>query len=658
MSTIRINKLEDLSGNNSVTIPEINKSVGRFCGSSSIQPTKRLNGDPLQISDEWSNPLDGLPYWWNGSSWVALDANAKLLSQSLSNKTDDSKGTAMLGDRGSTLDKTLQAVSISVARSVLWPGYPGAALNSIISYVESVGGGVVSIPSGSFELETEVLTRDKVEVEGQGGATNGPATNLNWRGVGWGFRYAPTTFSHSCHSLRGFKLTGGNLEGNNGIRISDTFGYRLSDITVSGFVNGIGINLHNVLYWTEGTRFDRVTLYNNKINIACTRAASSSFDSFGYSSFRDVTISVLNGQTAVLIGDDSQNTGKHNLYNSWVDIHLWFEQGNGKGFHFGTAGQISDSNGIVRSEILGLASTYTGSLFSMTTPGGTGFLNWQGAFFNSQKEVNGGPLLNYGAAGPMKFRDVGQRGPGGPQAAAKWFRVCSMDDQEASFHGTVRMVPGFSGAANRTSKVDFVFGARGGATLYKPLFNASGEGFNGTGAGSGRFVLAKDATGKHFLYFYRPPFTNIAVFEYAYDPTLDFTQTIEYWDVVTDPTATAGLTVMWDSRFHAAQQSFVGDEMVFAGSREFFRFSGDGVTKVFNIPHGLVNSLGQATSPGWYSVAAVSGAATTAVIHSQDGNETNIVITFKTAPVVGSDNVILAAEWGRNRYNRNSRPIT
>lgn len=68
-------------------------------------------------------------------------------------------------------------------------------------------------------------------------------------------------------------------------------------------------------------------------------------------------------------------------------------------------------------------------------------------------------------------------------------------------------------------------------------------------------------------------------------------------------------------------------------------FSGNGSTTVFNIPHGAGGS------PNNYWALPISEAATGKHTVTRDG--TNIVITFTTAPVSGTNNVKF--RWGSHR---------
>lgn len=58
-------------------------SVVRWCGNSTTPPTTRLDGSPLEISDEYGNLTDNLRYNWNGTAWIALNSSAQQLEERL-----------------------------------------------------------------------------------------------------------------------------------------------------------------------------------------------------------------------------------------------------------------------------------------------------------------------------------------------------------------------------------------------------------------------------------------------------------------------------------------------------------------------------------------------------------------------------------------------
>lgn len=68
-------------------------STVRWCGNHTEAPTTRLDGSPLEISDEYGNLTDHLRYNWTGTSWVALNSSAQDLEVRLSGND----GAEMIG---------------------------------------------------------------------------------------------------------------------------------------------------------------------------------------------------------------------------------------------------------------------------------------------------------------------------------------------------------------------------------------------------------------------------------------------------------------------------------------------------------------------------------------------------------------------------------
>lgn len=79
MSKVRVNKLEDLAGNNGILVSDINKatqSALRVLKPALVLPTTRDNGSPLQVGDIITNLTDGFEYKYTGSGWLSTDSNS------------------------------------------------------------------------------------------------------------------------------------------------------------------------------------------------------------------------------------------------------------------------------------------------------------------------------------------------------------------------------------------------------------------------------------------------------------------------------------------------------------------------------------------------------------------------------------------------------
>lgn len=77
-------------------------------GSHAENPAVRNNGQPLQPGDETWNSTDKQPYWWDGSSWLALNSSSKQLESELSSSQG---GTKVFAKR--TVEPNAQVFSIA-----------------------------------------------------------------------------------------------------------------------------------------------------------------------------------------------------------------------------------------------------------------------------------------------------------------------------------------------------------------------------------------------------------------------------------------------------------------------------------------------------------------------------------------------------------------
>lgn len=93
-------------------------SVVRWCGNSTTPPTTRLDGSPLEISDEYGNLTDNLRYNWTGTSWIALNSSAQQLEVALASPG----GTNKIGFERSKLGAAVSALSkfLSAKKYSIW----------------------------------------------------------------------------------------------------------------------------------------------------------------------------------------------------------------------------------------------------------------------------------------------------------------------------------------------------------------------------------------------------------------------------------------------------------------------------------------------------------------------------------------------------------
>lgn len=575
---------------------------------------------------------------------AGIEADNASLATTLANSSDPAKGIAIVGFKApgtNTLGRTSRAKvieTVSVTDYALWaPGTYAAAIQQAIDDLSSLGRGIIEIPvKGTFPLEQTVNLKRDVILRGSGLES----TFLTWNGNGPAIKFAPLTpltFNPGCHAIETISIIGGNNPLAIGVQISDTFAFRIENVGIGAFTQGRGLELRNINKWTEGTILLNTRIGNNKIGIAFVREAAAT-DSFGYTRFLNASIDVRDGQTGMLVGDDTVTTTLVSLYNSILNCNIWLSGNNATGISFGQNSVISDGNGLLNGE----NSTGTGCV--MVEPN-----TLTSGFRNSDVFVRSSPLNDSETiAGRFrdfrykKIRDVGEQRPG-QGTVPQWFKVAKIDATFGLFTGRVSTQSQTGASANRSATCDFAFGVAGGSPL--PQFTVSGEGFNGSTTPYSRFKLATDGVDT-FLYYLRPSFTHVCVFEYSYNWARN--DTVELWETSADPSSIGGLTVTWDSFNNAAQQGFNGDEQNFTGQRQIVTTNGS--TTVYNIPHAL------GVAPEYYFAVAMSADATSTEISSVTADATNIIVTFKAATPAGTGNVKFAVEYARKQFRKQARP--
>jgi hypothetical protein len=551
------------------------------------------------------------------------------------------------------------AGAMQAYRAVDYPGWAsglyGTAIMAAMEACEAGGLGVVSVPGGVLPLDVPVRVLKNCIMDCAGR----DKTIYEWNGDGPGVYYDPNSTGsvrHGCHAARNFTIRPGvpdeNLNPNSvGLAISDTFGFELRDVGIFGYKLSDGLKLHNKAAWTEGTILDGVRISRCKRNLSFRREAMAS-DSFGYTTAKNVSLNALeDGQIAVSIGE-SGSTLPINIYNSDLLINIW-NSGTSTGFDFAENAWISSSCGFMRCENPPEGAEYTGQFIRKAAPQNCGFKDFDGVIRTSHYSLGEDHQLKMRSLKYRNIRDIGEHRQGGLRSPVQWFRVAKIGATYSAFAGSVRVQCTEGLSAFRYANATFSFGAAGNAAGgYVPLFAVDGDGFNGNGDHFARFVLAKDAAGDHWLYFKRPAFSGLCVFEYEYERTFPAGQTIEYWDKSVDPVGIAGLTIVWDSVNKPAQSQYNGDEQVFTGQRGMISFNGNGTTTRFFVAHAL------GVIPEYFTAVATSTVAINGKIAQVTATSTDVVIDFVTAPVSGTGNIVVAVEYARKMFNNRFRPTT
>ncbi|WP_409345947.1 hypothetical protein [Paenibacillus sp. MBLB4367] len=537
-----------------------------------------------------------------------------------------------------------------VVDSDLWLTDPTAAVKAVLG-LAAVNGGVVLIPAGTHNFTASggnIELPPNVILAGEGVGV----TNLVWNGDGYLFRYWRSSATWggavgTSHAITDLSMNGGDNLNSTAVEISDTYGFKLRNISMYGFTGGSGLVLHTRNFWVEGTTLENVSISNCKRHIVFKRQpGTANMPSYGYTTFRNVSLNVRDGQIGMLVGDDAYHNAQHEIYNAILEVNIW-TTGNSIGVAFGKNGTIRDSSGIFRCETPPEGAPFSGSFFQITYPETSGMFNFDGLVRTSHLSKAEDWRNTWRDLRYQKLRDIGEPKAGGLQNFAQWFRICRIGGDKSLFSGRVRMTTDYGKASYRTASAEFAFGVRGNeAGGFKPIFTVDGDGFNGTSDVFAKFSVYADASGKYWLYFRRPKYTNYCVFEYTYD--LYPQGTFEYWDKTDSPEADASLTKVWDSVSYPSQASYIGDEMVFTGQRAIASANGG------NVAYQVAHQLGIA--PEWYTATALSADANAVGISSITADASNITVTFKSATPAGSGNIKFGVEWGRKQFNNRFRP--
>ncbi|TXK85316.1 hypothetical protein [Paenibacillus sp. N3.4] len=622
----------------------------RICGA--FRPQVRINQewDVLEFTS-----ADGITtgYRWAGARPHTTTANSPTADGGISDTAWVAVYQAGLEDALAENSGVLLVGSAKpvwrVIDSALWHSDSTAAIKTVLG-LAAVEGGVVLIPAGSYDFTASGGNIDlppNVIISGEGVGV----TNLIWNGDGYLFRYwrSSTTWSGAVgtnHAITDLSINGGNNLNSIAVEVSDTYGFKLRNISVFGFLAGAGLVLHSRNFWVEGTTLENVSISNCKRHIVFKRQpGTANMPSFGYTTFRNVALNVRDGQIGMLVGDDAYNNAPHEIYNAILEVNIW-STGNSIGIGFGKNGTIRDSSGVFRCETPPEGTTFTGNFIQSDYPETSGIFNFDGPVRTSHLSKAENWKNTWRDLRYQKLRDIGEPKPG-VQNYAQWFRVCRIGSDKSLFSGRVRMVTDYGKASYRSASAEFAFGVRGNdAGGFKPILTVDGDGFNGSSDLYAKFTIYADTSGKYWLYFRRPKYTNYCVFEYTYD--LYPQGTFEYWDKVDSPESDASLIKVWDSLTYPSQSSYIGDEIVFSGQRTIVTVNGGNMT--YQVAHLL------GITPEWYTATALSADSNSIGISSITADKDNITIAFKTATPAGSGNIKMAVEWGRKQFNNRFRP--
>lgn len=208
-----------------------------------------------------------------------------------------------------------------------------AAINRAVT-MASGRGGIVWFPGGTYITSQTIDIPAGVSLGGVGSKS----VTISYTGGGVAVEATLGGSYTGDQWISGVSVTGTSA-GDVGIRVGDTWGFSIRDVSVRGFTTGIGIQLYNDAYWTEGTHIENCRLENNSVGIGFTRSAASGFDSFGYTRITSTGINVPDGGTGLRLGD-SLIASAHSVYNCFFELNIWLDDNSfGIAFDGDTAGE-------------------------------------------------------------------------------------------------------------------------------------------------------------------------------------------------------------------------------------------------------------------------------------------------------------------------------
>lgn len=408
--------------------------------------------------------------------------------------------------------------------------------NNLAGGVAGNGGAVVHFPGGRFKYSRtiDLSSYPYVLIAGETLLT----TELRYTGSGTAYQFLPTTFGGAT-GLRDIRIVADNTTATTtvGIDYGNTYGFELTNVVVSKFYSNV--ILDNTLFWTEGSKWSGVQIFNRSGGRGVSFRRTGGTDSFAYTRFENVNLFMAggSGEIGVWIGDDVTAGLGINVYNSILNIETHMKSGS-TAYRFGENARIVASNGLIAGESsvgFGLCTPVT-----YDNPANCGFFDFNGTFKTSTTLENVESLLACNRI--MSFR----RSSNDTSSAGKWIKCAVLTAGRHEFFGRVYSQVDSGLNASRTAIIDFSFGWKTREAGYVPLVVYHGNTSGLTGASLPTFRVYSDASGNKIVYFQQTKFSRYANFEWAFDPSdlLNFTTP---WQVVSDPSGDATLTLVFDS---------------------------------------------------------------------------------------------------------------
>ena len=263
----------------------------------------------------------------------------------LADKTSATKGAGMVGIdltrsyAAGTIGALLRECAVNVRGAPYYAG--GVAVNdatAIQAAIDDNPNGAVYIPNPPDGSRDYLLTSGLTIASGSTGWVIGDDTYIEVQGDITAFSVTDASgvkggirgihFYNSSNTYRAGGLVDFAVAPNSvGIKVRDSFQFKIIDCTVEQF--GVGILLNNYAAWCEGTLLQNTWLRNNKTGLKCLREGSGT-DSLSHTQAWGVKIQIPRDNTGGVPGNwcdglvvDGGGVGALQIYNAFLNIHFW-----------------------------------------------------------------------------------------------------------------------------------------------------------------------------------------------------------------------------------------------------------------------------------------------------------------------------------------------
>lgn len=200
-------------------------------------------------------------------------------------------------------------------------------IDDAIRALQNVGGNLI-FSEGTYKTSgnhlIENISKRITNILGSGSINQGTIIQHIGEGYIFWFRRGNNGTLFSGAKIDGLYILG-NENTTFGIRVSDSWGYTISNCFITGISTGIGINAYNYISWTENVRIENVMVRGAKKGIMFSKSTEEGATS---SAFRSI---IRNFSMSFTVGNDIgiyvDGISCYGCY--WEDIKVWYEAGGG-----------------------------------------------------------------------------------------------------------------------------------------------------------------------------------------------------------------------------------------------------------------------------------------------------------------------------------------